>query len=223
MNFNVKKLIPVLYAVSAVFILGGIALLCFAVPFASSAFFGVTIGIFAGLSLALGGLLIYFIFICRDEDANFFLYDRKSGSNIQPSELTFDRVNSRMGYFMSQLSASQEQSWQGNLFATVGDRFGVNGVYKPLVAYKMLYDLVQLDRPEVWQLFTSAEPTLIHSMCDALASVEEHAMAKTLVEAYEAAETVADVEWVRDFLMGNAKYFRRRMMDYVQARIDLFY
>ena len=223
MKLNVKKLIPILYAVAAVCVLGGIALFAFAVPHAASLFFGLFIGIFAGLCILLGGLILYFIYVSSDNDANFFLYDRKTGKNIDPEELTFDRINSRMGYFMTLISSSHEQLWSKNVLEQGHERFGHHEVYKPLVAYKMLYDLSELDRPETWQLFTGADPAIIRSLCETLRTVGEDTMAKTLEKAYESAADVADVEWVRDFLMGNAKYIRRRMLDYIRKNLEWFY
>ncbi len=224
MKLNVKKLAPILYVMAALFILGGIALLAFAVPGAASVFFAVVIAIFSVLSVVLGALIIFFIFNSRDDDVNFFLYDRKIGANIRAESLTFERINSRMSYFMTRLSASLAETWQDNaLAASEESAFGQNDVYKPLVAYKMLYDLAELDRPEVWQMFNTANPDTISSLCAVLDESGETSMAQTLREAYETAEGPEDTDWLRDFLTGNANYLRRRMTDYVKTNLEWFY
>ena len=87
----------------------------------------------------------------------------------------------------------------------------------------MLYDLVELDRPENWSLFLCATPAVIDPLLDALEENGEEAMAKALYHAYNSASSRDDTEWLRDFLMGNAKYLRRRMLGYVQKNIEWFY
>ena len=154
----------------------------------------------------------------------FFLYDTKIQRNIPVEELSFDRVNSRMSYFLTTLSTSQEKLWADNTLADNGTgRFGVGDVYRPLTAYKMLYDLVELDRPEGWALFLCATPATMDSLLDALEENGEEAMSKALYHAYNSASGREDNEWLRDFLSGNAKYLRRRMLGYVQKNIEWFY
>lgn len=222
-NVNSKKLLPVYIAAMALSIIGGIVMLCTVVPNASSVFMTVMAVFFAVEAILLGLAILFYIILSHDGEANFFLYDRKTRRNLDESELTFDRINSRMGYYMTLISASQEQMWQKNILAREDARYGADGVYKPLVAYKMLYDLIELDRPETWELFTGAEPAVIDTLCRVLASCGESAMATNLMDGYEGAEGVDDIEWVRDFIMGNAKYLRRRMTEYILKNIEEFY
>ena len=223
MKFNIQKFAPILYVMAALCILGGIALLAFAVPDAASVFFSVVIAIFAILSILLGGLIIYFLFNSRDDDINFFLYDRKTGTNIRAESLTFERINSRMTYFMSRLSPTFADVWQGDVLTAETSNFGRDDVYKPLVAYKMLYDLAELDRPEVWALFANASPETVDELCNIFEQAGESSVAQALSEAFEAAAETKDTAWVRDFLMGNVNYFRRRMTEYVKKNIEWFY
>ena len=218
-----KNMMPVLLALALLFILGGIILLAFLVPGAGSTFYKVCIAIVAVLCLLIGLGVLYLLYLSRDNDPNFFLYDTKNRCNIPAEELSFDRVNSRMTYFMKGLTSSLEKLWNENLLASDSDRFGVGGVYKPLAAYKMLYDLVELDRPEGWRMFLCAPPAVIDTLTDVLASNGDEAMGKTLRQAYRNAASVDDIAWLRDFVIGNAKYIRRRMMGYVQKNLDWFY
>lgn len=223
MKINSKNTAVVLLVVAGVLILGGIALLLFLVP-GAAAFFKVCYVIISVLCILMGLGLLFTLYLSRDNDPNFFLYDTKSQRNIPADELTFDRVNSRMSYFLTTLSTSQEKLWADNVLTDNGTgRFGVNDVYKPLTAYKMLYDLTEIDRPEGWRLFLTATPATLDALLDALEDNGEEAMAKALNHAYNSASSSDDVEWVRDFLMGNAKYLRRRMLGYVQKHIEWFY
>ena len=227
MNFNIKvnskKTLIVLLIMAGVSILVGILLFPLVVSQAEAAFVAAVSGILAVELILLGLAVLTFTVLSLDGDANFFLYDRKAKHNLAEEELSFERINSRMGYYMTLISSSQEQVWSKNVLASNHVRFGQNGVYKPLVAYKMLYDLIELDTPETWELFTGAEADVISTLCRVLSSCGETEMSNTLIDAYESAENVKDIEWTRDFIMGNAKYIRRRMRDYVLKNIEEFY
>ncbi len=220
---NNKKLLPVYVGGIAISLLMGILVFVLVVAKATSTFFatvGSILGILAIMEAAAIGL---FLVLSFEGEANFFLYDRKSGRNISEDELTFDRINSRMGYYMTMISSSQEQMWQRNILERDDPRFGTDEVYKPLAAYKMLYDLAEIDRVESWELFTGASPEAITTLCRVLRACGEEAMSDALLDAYEGAESVDDVEWVRDFVKGNSKYIRRRMKEYVLKHIEEFY
>ena len=227
MNFdlkvNSKKVMILLLAMACVAILGGILLFPLVVAKAEAAFVAGAASVLAVELILIGVAVLAFLLLAHDGDANFFLYDRKTQRNLSEEELTFERINSRMGYYMTLVSSSQEQVWSKNVLASENVRFGQNGVYKPLVAYKMLYDLIELDSPEVWELFTGAEADVISPLCRVLSSCGERDMSDALLDAYEGAESVSDIEWARDFIMGNAKYIRRRMREYVLANIEEFY
>ena len=223
MKINVKKLIPCIIAASAVMLIGGILILIFGVSGAGSSLTKVLVAIEGALAIVIGLILGYIVILSRDDDANFFLYDRRTSKNIRPEDLTFERINSRMGYYMSLISSSQEQMWQKNVLGRENDRFGPNDVYKPLAAYKMLYDLAELDRMESWVLFNEADAEIISSLTAALKMNGEDEMARTLRFLYDEAMGPDDIDRVRDFVMGNAKYIRRRMQKYIMDNLEWFY
>lgn len=223
MQINTKKLIPILIAVAAVFLVGGILIIALLTGQAASSFTKVLTVMIGILCILLSGVIAFIIYTSQDNDPNFFLYDSKLKRNIAVEELTFERVNSRMGYYMSLISSSQVQTWKKNILGKENDRFGANDVYKPLVAYKMLCDLCELDRPETWKLFNEAPPEVITGLIDALRLGGENEMCKTLRFFYEKTESNDDIEHIRDFVMGNAKYIRTRMMRYITKNIEWFY
>ena len=223
MKINSKNTAIVLLVLAGVLILGGIALLLFLVPGAAT-FFKVCLVIISILFILMGLGLLYVLYLGRDNNANFFLYDTKTQRNIPVEDLGFDRVNSRMSYFLTTLSTSQEKLWADNVLADNGTgRFGINDVYRPLTAYKMLYDLIEIDRPEGWALFLCATPATMDSLLDALEENGEKDMAKALYQAWSSASGRDDTDWIRDFLTGNTKYLRRRMISYVQKNLEWFY
>ncbi len=223
MNPISKKLTPVLFAVAAICILAGIVLFALLVPGATSTFFRVCFIIMAVVLLLIGVAVFYLLYNSRDTEPNFFLYDTKTRVNNEPEELDFERVNSRMSYFMSTLTKSQERLWSDNVLTVNPARFGVNEIYRPLAAYKMLYDLSEVDQPETWSLFLCASTATIDALLSALRAAGEEDMLTKLRYAYENATDREDIEWLRDYIMKNRNYLSRRMMGYVRKNIEWFY
>ena len=223
LSANNKRSLPVYVGGAVLSLILGIVVFAVVVGQATSSFFA-TMGSIVGVLAILEAVAIgVYIFLCFDGEANFFLYDRKTGRNISEDELTFDRINARMGYYMTLIAESQAETWERNVLARDDARFGDNQVYKPMTAYKMLYDLGEIDSQSTWELFTGATPEAITAICKVLHGAGEVAMAKALLDIYEGAESVDDVEEIRDFVMGNTKYLRRRMKEYVLGHIDEFY
>ena len=223
MKSILKNMSRILLIVAAVLILGGIVMLALLVPSAASTFYMVCLTIISILCVLMGVGLLFCLYLGRDNDPNFFLYDTKSARNIPEAQLDFERINSRMGYFMTTLSTSLEKLWSDNALDSKSEKFGVNEVYKPLAAYKMIYDLAEIDRPEGWRLFLNASPAAINTLTDALLMNGEDAMAKTLIKAYNTASSSDDYEWLSDFLKGNKPYISRRMVAYVRKNLEWFY
>lgn len=223
MNPITKKLTPILFALAAICIVVGIVLIAFLVPNAASTFFEVCFVIIAITLLLIGVGIFYLLYNSRDTEPNFFLYDPKTARNIDVDELTFDRVNSRMSYFMSTLTSSQDRLWSDNVLTVNPARFGVNEIYRPLAAYKMLIDLAEIDRPEGWRLFLCASPATIDALLGALRVAGEDDMIAKLRYAYDNAADRDDIDWLRDYITKNSNYIGHRMMGYVRKNIEWFY
>ena len=223
MKSIVKNMSRILLGAAAVLILGGIVMLALLVPGAASTFYKICLAAISVLCILMGVGLLFCLYLGRDNDPNFFLYDPKTARNIPESELDFERINSRMGYFMTTLSTSLERLWSDNALDARPEKFGVNEVYKPLAAYKMIYDLAEIDTPEGWRLFLTASPATVRTLTDALLANGEDAMVQTLIKAYNTASGSDDYEWISDFLKGNKPYISRRMTAYVRKNMELFY
>lgn len=224
MKISEKKIVLSLFVGGAVFLIMGILLLAVAVPTAASAFYTVMLSLLGVFVLLLGAVTLWLAYLFRDTDAHFFRYDPSTGRNIALSDVDFDRVNNRMSAYVNRISGSQEELWQGNIFAECDpERFGPNGVYSPLLAYKMLYDLAEIDKDDTWMYFTSASPELIDALSEALRQAGESAMSDTLLRAYNEVSDVSDIEWIRDFIKGNRRYIQRRTLQYVHINDEMFY
>ena len=175
----------------------------------------------AVLFLALGGLVMYLAMISTTVTKHFFLYDKNTGRNIKPGELTFDVVNKRMSYFMSRMASSERQVWSANIVGSEDVRFGKNDVYRPLMAYKMIYDLTEHNSPEYWRLFANADAAVVSSICDALNDNGDAQLGATLVFLRE--HHADNLDKISRFFMDNRAYMQKQMLRYVQAHVDSMY
>ncbi len=223
MSSITRKMTPIIFAVAAVCIVAGILLLSFLVPGAASIFYEICFIIMAVTLLLIGVGLLYLLYTSRDIEPNFFLYDTKTSRNIDVEDLTFDRVNSRMSFFMTTLTSSQDRLWSDNVLTVNPARFGVNEIYRPLAAYKMLIDLAEIDRPEGWRLFLCASPATIDTLLSALRTAGEDDMISKLRYAYDNAADRDDIAWVRDYVTKNSNYIAHRMLSYIRKNIECFY
>ena len=175
----------------------------------------------AVLFLALGGLVMYLAVITTTVTKHFFLYDKNTGKNIRPSELVFETVNKRMTYFMSRMASSERQAWSANIIGSNDERFGKDDVYRPLIAYKMIYDLTEHNSPEYWSLFAKADVAIISSICDALSDNDDAQLGATLVFLRE--HHADNIDKISRFFMDNRAYMQQQMLRYVQAHVDSLY
>lgn len=180
------------------------------------------LGIICGLLLlTLSVLFLLYWWLSRDTDPNFFLYNRRAKQNMPVEDLTPEIVNDRMSFFLAQISSSPEMLWSGDVLEH-NNYFGHRGVYKPLVAYKMLYDMgdKEPDSP-YWEYLENASPDVIRILCSTLERVGE----KQIVRAFQMLLEQEPVpgKQMKDFLRKNVPYFGGKMFAYVKRYIESFY
>lgn len=184
-------------------------------------FINVLLLLAALLFAVLGGLVMYLAMISATVTRHFFLYDKSQGKNIKPGELTFEIVNKRMTHFMSRMASSERQVWSVNLVGSDDERFGKNNVYRPLMAYKMIYDLTEHNSPDYWKLFAKADPAIVSSICDALTENADAQLGATLVFLRE--HHAENIDKISHFFMDNRAYMQKQMVKYVLAHVDSMY
>lgn len=219
MNFK-KALPPILAILGVVSLIGAILLFFIAVPKQDAGYKQILTTIIASLMVVLSLLAAYYLYVSRDAEPNFFLFDRTKKKNIPIENLNFKLVNERMNFFLTLVSESVEQLWQNDVLDN-STKMGPRKVYRPLLAYKMLYDLSDKNLDSYWRLLYHASPATVASLCGALEQGGEQEMVKAfryIMENYR--ETP---EKIRDFVCGNARYIRGRMLGYIKRNIELFY
>ena len=215
-----KKLQTILLlSVAAICLIAAIVLF---VTMGSSDGYKKVLGIICGvLLMVLSVLFFLYWWLARDTQPNFFLYNRRTRKNMPIQDLTPRIVLDRMTFFLTQIAKSPEMLWSGTVLERP-NHFGHKGVYKPLVVYKMLYDLGEKEPDsEYWQNLEDASPEVIQIMCNTLERIGE----KQIVQAFlllREQEPIPGHE-MKDFLRGNVEYFSGKMFAYVQKYIDYFY
>ncbi len=197
-----------------------IVLFAFVVPNSNAGYKTVLSVICASLLLVLAAMIVCYLLISRDTEPNFFLFDRAKKKNIAIDKLNFSIVNERMSFFLTLVCEKPEDLW---LEGVLDDnrKFGYRGVYKPLVAYKMLYDLGDKDNTAYWEILRNATPETIDSLCTALERGGEQEMVKAFRYIHQNFRD--DDKKMRDFVCGNLRYIRGKMLAYVKRHIELFY
>lgn len=174
----------------------------------------------ASLVMLLCALLLYFLWLSRDKESNYFLYDRELGRNVPLESLTFRMVNEKMTAYVAAGFESSAKLWLGNAWLR-GDGFGVNGEYRGLVAYKMLYDLIETDREDSWRLFADAPEATVARVCEALSGCGEKTLAHKLM--YLKQSCGGEVAPLKSLLSGSRRYLEGKMTGLVRRNIEWFY
>ena len=220
MKFLKDKLPLIMALVLVVSIAASVALFVLVVPNSDAVYKTVLSIICASLFAVLAVVIIIYFAISRDTEPNFFLFDRAKKRNISVDNLNFTILNERMTFFLTLVCERTEDLWQPGVLED-NRNFGYRGVYKPLVAYKMLYDLGDKDNSALWEIVKHADPETIASVCNALERGGEQEMVKAFRYIYENFRD--DDKKMRDFICGNLRYIRGKMLAYVKRHIELFY
>ena len=220
---KLKKSLPaILLFAGVIFLVGAILIFAVAVPKADYAYKKILNILCAVFMLILTGLCVLYWFLSRDTYPNYFLFDRKKKKNIPVEKLKFAMVSDRMTFLLGQIAESPEALWKSDVLLHESETYGYRSVYKPLVAYKMLFDLGEQGvETSYWTYFREAPECNINALCEALERVGE----KKMVEAFKIimARDPKDNMKVKEFLRRNMGYIRSKMVSYVVKHIELFY
>lgn len=185
---------------------------------------GVLKGLFIGFGVALLALgctvLFYATTLGSNEQANFFLYDSKKKANMPIDALSFEMVDRKMTYIMTRLVSSAPEVWTRNVFEGNDEIFGDDDAFKPLVAYKMLYDLAVRANDEMWALYLASDALVIDAVVAALELNGDAELGKAFKFLH--ANALGDAERTQKFLTDNVKYVQSKMLKYVKSNIERF-
>lgn len=222
---NVKKFIKqnlqlILLVLCGALVLSGILVMVFGGG-NSEGFLKVMFVIFGIVLIALGCALVFYAVVAyADVSSNFFLYDTQNKTDISEDQLTFEIVNKKMTYVMTKLVSSASKVWTENVLGENEEFFKGKEIFKPLVAYKMLYDLFDRGNANVWNLYLNADASIIDSIADALELNEDGELGKAFKFLHENSD--GNYERTEKFLVDNKKYIQGKMLKYVKNNLGKF-
>lgn len=211
-----KKVKLIIGIVAVVFFVISIAL--FIITFATDikAPASVFLGIVAVVCLALAIELGYMFLLNRSVKANYFLYDPATKRNVPIQKLSFAVINARTGRYLLNYAPSEGKIWNDRVL----DEAEVDDEFKPLIAYKLLFNIAETDIDAGWKCLENASNKTIVFICEALNSNSDFEFSNNFAKMM--AEKPLNMGLIRDYLIRNKRYMQSRMLKYVTDNIELF-
>lgn len=211
-----KKVKLIIGIVAVVFFVISIAL--FIITFATDikALASVFLGIVAVVCLALAIELGYMFLLNRSVKANYFLYDPATKRNVPIQKLSFAVINARTGRYLLNYAPSEGKIWNDRVL----DEAEVDDEFKPLIAYKLLFNIAETDIDAGWKCLENASNKTIVFICEALNSNSDFEFSNNFAKMM--AEKPLNMGLIRDYLIRNKRYMQSRMLKYVTDNIELF-
>lgn len=217
-KMNQKKLRLIVGIGCAVAAVLFVSLLIIGILYGGSVFSKVIIIVISLFVGALAAELGYLFMLLGDTRPNYFLFNSNLNRNISVQKLTFQTINVRMNRYLAAYASSEGKIWTDrvldNPYLEMDDSF------KPLVAYKLLFDLAERDFDAGWKCFDLASFETIEFIASAVELNGEAEMAKTLRQ-FKVSKPV-NLKYVRDYIVGNRKYLQSKMFKYTVENIDKF-
>ena len=215
---NQKKLKLILAIVSGVALVAAIVLFVLSLTVIQNIVTRVIMIVTSVLFLALAVEVFYLFWVAGDSRANYFLYDSRQGRNISVQKLSFQTINVRMNRFLSGYASSEGKLWTDHVLDN--PYLEMDDAFKPLVAYKLFFDLAEHDSEGGWKCFELASYETVDFLCSALEMSGDDEMAQNLRQMKTA--TPINIKYIRDYLVRNRQYLKEKMRRYVCENIQSF-
>ena len=149
---------------------------------------------------------------------NYFLFNSNLNRNLPVSNLTFQTVNVRMNRYLSRFAPSEGKLWTDKILDNPS--IDMEEAFKPLVAYKLLYDLAERDVDAAWRCFELASAQTVEFIAAGLEINGDDKFAKALRKMKSA--TPINLPAFKDLLIKNKRYLQGRMFKYAVQNINKF-
>ena len=169
------------------------------------------------LMIAVAVELLLIVYTLGGGKPNFFLYDAEKRKRLPTSALTPELVSRRMDAYIARIARSKGQLWLPGYLETCD--FGAKGEFRPITAYKMLLDLAETNTDGAWRCFCASSPDTVRWIVESLRAYEPRMMQDVLRIKLQSG---ADPTRIRECLLRNAGYLRRRMVAYVADHLRDF-
>ncbi len=213
-----KKLLIILGSAASFFLVCAIVVFVLGVALNTTAILKVILILMAVFCLALALELAYLLYGSLDTKPNYFLYDARTKRNVAVEQLSFSVVNSRMNRYLLGYASSEGKLWNDRILDN--PYLDITPLFKPLVAYKMLYSLADKDVEAGWRCLENSSEDTMKYICDGIGMAGDGKLAQTIADM--TAHRPMDIANVRSYLVANKKYMQNRMIKYVTENIDSF-
>lgn len=217
---NCKKLNLTLTIACAVFAVLAVVLMIFGIVYDGDHVLTKVLMIVAAvLSLALAGELAYLVWFSDKGDVpNYFLYDASTKKNVPVDKLTLSIVSKRMDRYFSNYAPSEGKLWTDAILEN--PELDMDDSFKPLVAYKLLFDLADRDMEKGWKCFELASYETVDFICRSLEMNGETEIAGNIRKMKQVQPF--QIKYIRDYLVSNSSYLQTKMLMYVRDNIEKF-
>lgn len=172
------------------------------------------------LLLAAGVALMYLGNKSRATLVHYFLYDRRRDKFLLPEELTVDIVQDGVTHYLYPYTKAPIELWQ-DIPRPLRVQLEVEPDFRPLMAYRMLFELSVANAENVSALFLSANEKALAYLCRTLSDCGDGEMADFIYDLYKT--TTPNNEQIYLFFKNNSALFQRRALRYVQQNEEGFY
>ncbi len=215
---NKEQIKLLLCIASALLLVLAIGLFIFGIVFDGTGFAKALIFVAAVLVLVLACELAYIFLLTRMVKPNYFLFNPSLNSNIPVEKLTFEVIDKRMNRYLSNFTDSESKLWTDRVLDD--PKIAIDAAFKPLVAYKLLFDIANFDSEAGWKCFVLASGATIEFIARGVAQNGDTELARALVQLKSAKPV--NMKQTRDYLVGNKKYLQKKLYKYVVENIALF-
>ncbi|MBO5415699.1 MAG: hypothetical protein J6A83_03640 [Clostridia bacterium] len=213
-----KKIRPIVGIASIVAAILFVVLLIIGIVYDGGTFSKILLIAISILVLVLAAELGYLFFLFGDTKPNYFLYNTQSNRNVSVQKLTFQMINVRMNRYLAAYAPSEGKIWTDRVFDN--PYLEMDDAFKPLVGYKLLFDLAERDFDAGWRCFDLASDDTVNFIAAAIELNGETEMANTLRTLKGTKPT--NLKHVRDYLVAKRNYLQNKMFKYTVENIDLF-
>ena len=200
-----QKKVKLLLTVSAIVAaLLAIVLFAFGIAYDGGAFVKILLFVISLLVLVLALELAYFFLLSREVKPNYFLFNPTLNVNIPKSKLTFEIIDAKMNKYFSAFAPSEAKLWTDAVLEK--NAMAIKSEFRPIVAYKLLFDIAENDSQNAWKCFVLASDRTIDYIAAGVAQNGDAQMGNALRQL-KAAKPV-NMKQTRDFLVSNKQYIK---------------
>ena len=215
---NKKKVDMLLLVSCAFFAILAIVLFVFGIVYNKGALAKILLFIASVLVLLLAAEIAYLFVLSRNVKPNYFLFNPVLNMNMPVSKLSFEIIDEKMNKYLSNFAPSEGKLWTEGILENKAS--AIKNEFRPLVAYKLLFDMADNDTEAAWKCFVLATDMTVEYLATGLAENGDGEMASAIRQLKNAKPI--NMKQTRSFLVGNKKYIKKKLTKYVVDNINKF-